>query len=605
MVRERMGKLLLEAGRISEAQLQAALRVQQATQARLGTILVEQGAISEHTLLSFLGQQYGVPVLEDSPDSCDPGLARFVPYEWAQEQGIVPVKKTGNRLTVAMVNPADVRLLDELRFRTNCAIVPMVAREADVLHRLHALYGKPSAEVPFSDSLSGTRSGEGFHYQGNGQDGDTLRPGDSIGNDFLLDHAGMTALLERASSSLLDAQPTPQGEVVVKDDAPIVDLVQTIVTTAARVGASDIHFEPFEASVRVRFRMDGTLRTQMTYPLRLRNAVISRLKILAKLDITERRLPQDGRLSLPLDHERSLDVRVSILPSLHGEKAVLRLLNRSGAMLDLSALGLAETELSVFLAALDQSDGMILVTGPTGSGKTTTLYSALQVLNTPDVNIVTAEDPIEYHFTGITQVPIKEEIGLTFAAVLRAFLRQDPDIMMVGEIRDWETAQIAVKAALTGHRVLSTLHTGDAIRTVTRLLDMGVEPFMVASSLRLIVAQRLVRRVCVSCQKPDPIPFDQLVKIGFAEEDAREVVPVRGRGCSTCHATGYRGRIGLFEVLPVSEDFQSLILQGASSDRLRQQARKEGVLSLRQSGLNKIKAGLTTIEEVVNVSILT
>ncbi len=601
MVRERMGKLLLEAGCISDAQLHAALQVQQDTKARLGAILVEQGAISEHTLLTFLGQQYGLPVLHDPPDSPDPGLTQFVSFEWAQQQGIVPIKKIGNRLTVAMVNPADVRLLDDLRFRTNCSIIPMVACEADVCHRIQLLYGKSSKDSLPSVSPLGSRSGEGFSHQGIGA-GDDQSLHEPSDNDFLLNQANMTALLERASSSLLDAQPTSHGEVFLKDDSPIVDLVTTIVTNAAQVGASDIHFEPFDAFVRIRFRLDGVLQTQMTYPLRLRNAVISRLKILAKLDITERRLPQDGRLSVDLDQQRSLDVRLSILPSFHGEKAVLRLLNRSGLTLDLSALGLADAELANFLAALEQPDGMILVTGPTGSGKTTTLYSALQVLNTPDVNIVTAEDPIEYHFAGITQVPIKEEIGLTFATVLRAFLRQDPDIMMVGEIRDWETAQIAVRAALTGHRVLSTLHTGDAVRTVTRLLDMGVEPFMVASSLRLIVAQRLVRKVCVLCQKPDPIPSDQLMKIGFTEEEAHEVVPVRGQGCPACHSTGYRGRIGLFEVLPVSEALQSLILQRSSSDLLRQQARQEGFQSLRQNGLNKIRAGLTTIEEVVNTS---
>lgn len=604
MVRERMGQLLLEAGCISDAQLQAALHVQRDTQARLGTILIEQGAISEQTLVSFLGQQYGLPVLQDPPTPRDPTLAQFVSYEWAKQHGIVPIKKIGTRLTVAMVNPGDVRLLDDLRFRTDCSIVPMVAPESEVLNRIHSLFGTLSAEQGLAALPSDSQAKGESYPQENGSGDHLLHDDETSEHDSSLNYSSMTALLERASFSLLDSQSLQPGEANAQDDSPIVDLVNTIVTSAARVGASDIHFEPLEVSVRVRFRLDGVLRTQMTYPVRLRNAVISRLKILAKLDITERRLPQDGRLSFALDQQQSLDVRLSILPSLHGETAVLRLLNRSGLTLDLPALGMDGTDLATFLAALEQPDGMILVTGPTGSGKTTTLYSALQVLNTPDVNIVTAEDPIEYHFTGITQVPIKEEIGLTFATVLRAFLRQDPDIMMVGEIRDWETAQIAVKAALTGHRVLSTLHTGDAIRTVMRLLDMGLEPFMVASSLRLIVAQRLVRRVCASCQKPDPIPFDQLVKIGFSKEDAGDVVPVRGQGCSVCHGTGYRGRLGLFEVLPVSNALQSLILQRASSEVLRQQSQQEGVTSLRQSGLKKIKAGLTTIDEVVSVSSL-
>ena len=602
MVRERMGKLLLEAGCITELQLQAALQVQQDTKARLGTILVEQGAISGETLVTFLGQQYGLPVLHQPPDSPDPGLTQFVSYDWAQQHGIVPIKKIGNRLTVAMVNPADVRLLDDLRFRTECSIVPMVAREADVVDHIQALYGESSAQHDWADSLSHSRTGDGCCPENNGAE---IALHSNEPNDALFNRARMTTLLERASSSLLEAGPTPNGETVIKDDSPIVELVNTLVTSAASVEASDIHFEPFETFVRVRFRLDGMLHTQMTYPVRLRNAVISRLKILAKLDITERRLPQDGRMSMALDQQRPLDVRLSILPSLYGEKAVLRLLNRSGLTLDLPALGLDAADLATLLTALEQPDGMILVTGPTGSGKTTTLYSALQILNTPDVNIVTAEDPIECHLTGMTQVPIKEEIGLTFATVLRAFLRQDPDIMMVGEIRDWETAQIAVKAALTGHRVLSTLHTGDAVRTITRLLDMGVEPFMVASSLRLIVAQRLVRRVCVSCQKPDPLPCEQLIKIGFTEEDAHTVVPVRGQGCAACHSTGYRGRTGLFEVLPVSEALQACIVRRSSPDLLRQLAREEGLISLRQIGLNKIKSGLTTLEEVVSVSTLT
>jgi len=604
MVREQLGKLLLEAGCITSAQLQAALALHHDTQARLGTILVEQGAISQRTLLTFLGQQYGLPVLHDLPPSPDPSLTQLVPGDLAKQHEVVPIKKIGNRLTVAMVNPANVRLLDDLRFRTNCSIIPMVAGEADVLNRIHVLYGEASnghqgrgesCQLPtvrrFPQEMS--PNGDGSHQASDGSE-----------TGMLLNQANMNSLLERASSSLLDSPSSQHGDVFVKDDSPIVDLVNTIVTSAAQAGASDIHFEPFESSVRVRFRMDGVLQTQMTYPVRLRNAVISRLKILAKLDITERRLPQDGRLTMAFDQQPSLDVRLSLMPSLHGEKVVLRLLNRSGLTLDLTALGFEERDLATFLGALEQPDGMILVTGPTGSGKTTTLYSALQVLNTPDVNIVTAEDPVEYHFTGITQVPIKEEIGLTFATVLRSFLRQDPDIMMVGEIRDWETAQIAVKAALTGHRVLSTLHTGDAVRTVTRLLDMGVEPFMVASSLRVIVAQRLVRQICERCQKPDSVPVDRLLHIGFTKDEAGGILPRRGQGCPTCHHTGYRGRLGVFEVLSVSETFQSLILQSASPDQLRQQARQDGLVSLRQSGLQKVKAGLTTIDEILGVSTL-
>ncbi|MDT7042344.1 GspE/PulE family protein [Candidatus Nitronereus thalassa] len=603
MVRERMGRLLLEAGCISDAQLEAALQVQRNTQARLGTILVQQGAISEDTLLTFLGQQYGLPVLHDPPPPPDPALAQLISCEWAQAHDLVPLKKIGNRLTIAMVNPGQVSVVDDLRFRTDCSILPIVAREADVRACLHALYGPSSQGQDSPGGLSTVGREEGFFHQ-ESVSGGVSTSEDLSGQDSLLNQSHIMGLLERATSSLLDGQPALLGDAGVQDDSPIVDLVHTVIGSASQVGASDIHFEPLETTVRVRFRLDGVLQTQMTYPIRLRNAVISRLKILAKLDITERRLPQDGRLSVSLDDRKPVDVRLSILPSLHGETAVLRLLNRTGLTLDLPSLGMDDADLAKFLAALEQPDGMVVVTGPTGSGKTTTLYSALQVLNTPDVNIVTAEDPIEYHFTGITQVQIKEEIGLTFATVLRAFLRQDPDIMMVGEIRDWETAQMAVKAALTGHRVLSTLHTGDAVRTVTRLLDMGIEPFMVAASLRLIVAQRLVRRVCASCQQPEVIPVEQLVKIGFSANAARDVRPVRGQGCAVCHGTGYRGRIGLYEVLPVSDALQSLILQRASSDRLRQQAQEEGATSLRQSGLRKIKAGLTTMDEVVSATVL-
>jgi len=409
--------------------------------------------------------------------------------------------------------------------------------------------------------------------------------------------------LDKASSSLRYAQPEAGAEALVEEESPVARLVQTILDRAAGTGVSDVHLEPDESAVRVRFRLDGVLHTAMTYSLGLRNAVISRLKILSHLDIAERRLPQDGRMTLEWGPQRTVDVRLSVLPSLHGEKAVLRLLNRAGQLIDLPALGLDATATETFLTALDCPHGMLLVTGPTGSGKTTTLYAALQVLNTPDVNIVTVEDPVEYHFTGITQVQIKEEIGLGFAQILRAFLRQDPDIMMVGEIRDLETAQIAIRAALTGHRVLSTLHTHDAVRAVTRLLEMGVDPFMVASSVSVIVAQRLVRRICPGCRQPDDrYSREQLRGLGFTEGETLTVGPVRGQGCASCHGTGYKGRIGLFEVLPVSEHFRARILERQTADQLKQQALADGLKTMRRSGLDKIQQGLTTVEEVIGVS---
>ncbi len=614
MLRARMGQLLLDAGCITAAQLDAALARQRDTRRPLGRILCEQRAISEDVLLKTLGQQYGLATVSSFPSAVDPHLSTWMPRAWAERHAAVPVSKVGQRLTVALTDPANVQALDEVRFRTGLRVVPVIALESDVRSRIQALYAaaeSAGAGAPASTSSvgGGVDGGGGGDGDGWSAAGDEVRDGGAAdhrapGVDAALQSDEMTTLVERVSSSLRHARPDAVADALVEDASPVAELVRTMLRRAARMGVSDVHLEPHERVVRVRFRLDGKLHPVMTYSISLRNAVVSRLKILAHLDIAERRLPQDGRLALDLEDGRTLDVRMAVLPSLHGENVVLRLLNRAGQMVELPALGLDAADTGVLLAALERPHGMVLVTGPTGSGKTTTLYAALQVLNTKDVNIVTVEDPVEYHLTGITQVQVKEDIGLGFARILRAFLRQDPDILMVGEIRDLDTAQIAVRAALTGHRVLSTLHTHDAVRAVTRLLEMGVEPFMVASSVSVIVAQRLVRRVCPECRRPDgPFSNARLREAGFTEAEAAVVAPVRGQGCAACHGTGYRGRVGLFEVLPVSSEFRALILERETADRLKRQALADGLHTIRRRGLDAVMRGLTTIEEVVSVSV--
>ncbi len=601
MLHTRLGQLLLDAGCVTAAQLREALARQQATRQPLGQILCERQVISEETLLKFLGQQYGLATAYPFPSDVAPELANCVPQAWARQHVAVPVNQAGRRLTVALADPANLHVLDEVRFRTGLQVIPVVALESDIRQCLQALYqGQDDGRHDGSSAPANT-----YDAAASARDASHSNEGELHAHtvDSILQSEEMASLLDKASSSLRYARPEAGTEAVVEEESPVARLVQTILERAAGTGVSDVHLEPDESGVRVRFRLDGVLHTAMTYSLGLRNAVISRLKILSHLDIAERRLPQDGRMTLALGGQRTVDVRLSVLPSLHGEKAVLRLLNRAGQLVELAALGLDATGTETFLTALERPHGMILVTGPTGSGKTTTLYAALQVLNTPDVNIVTVEDPVEYHFTGITQVQIKEEIGLGFARILRAFLRQDPDIMMVGEIRDLETAQIAIRAALTGHRVLSTLHTHDAVRAVTRLLDMGVEPFMVASSVSVIVAQRLVRQICPNCQRPDDrFSIQQLREAGFTDAEVTSIAPLRGQGCVACHGTGYKGRIGLFEVLPISDQFRPRILERQTAEQLKQQALADGLKTIRRSGLDKIKQGLTTMEEVVSVS---
>ncbi len=600
-----MGQLLMEARLVSESQIQEALQVQPSHGGRLGSILVERGIISEAALLEFLSQQYGVPPIDLSQCQIEPEALNLVPLELAQRLMIVPVRQFQSRLTLAMIDPSNIVVIDEMKFRTGLNVTPMVALESDVLAAIRRWYQlSPSEGVSFFGV-------DEAHFTSS----TVALPQPPYVKTTVPFQASYFKEMER-SGSLHDLQnclretltKLPEGEDPVhghdllEEKAPIVNLVNRLLRGAEEIGASDVHIEPTEVFVRVRFRLDGVLGTVTHLPKRVRQAVNARIKIMANLDIAERRLPQDGRMILQIDPARSIDVRVSVLPCLHGEKVVLRLLDRSKLNLDLNALGLEKPELESLLSALENPYGMILVTGPTGSGKTTTLYSALQYLNTPFVNIVTVEDPVEYHLNGINQMQIKEDIGLTFATGLRSFLRQDPDIIMVGEIRDQETAKIAVQAALTGHRVFSTLHTNDAPRSITRLLDMGIEPFLVSSSLSLIMAQRLVRKICDFCKEPDVYSPEQLVSLGFDQEEIEGVEAMRGRGCVRCHQTGFRGRVPLFEILPLSDGFHQKILCRAPAHELKAAALQTGIKTLRQSGLTKIQCGLTTIEEVASAT---
>jgi type IV pilus assembly protein PilB len=602
MIRERMGQLLTEAQLVSEDQIQEALRVQRSNGSRLGSILVQMGVISEATLLEFLSQQYGVPPIDLSCCKIEPEVLDLVPLELAQQFMIVPVRQFRSRLALAMIDPSNIAMIDEMKFRTGLNVTPLVAMESDILAAIQRFYqlspnsfigGDPAHVPPTTWPSSQPLSAENPVPLQAGSFDEIERTG------TLHD---LQNCLREALSGLPESEDHVNGHDLLEDKAPIVNLVNRLLRGAEEIGASDVHFEPTELFVRVRFRLDGVLGTVTHLPKRVRQAVVARIKIMANLDIAERRLPQDGRMKLQVDPAHSIDVRVSVLPCLHGEKVVLRLLDRSKLNLDLNTLGLEKPELENILSALENPYGMILVTGPTGSGKTTTLYSALQYLNTPFVNIVTVEDPVEYHLNGINQMQIKEDIGLTFAAGLRSFLRQDPDVIMIGEIRDQETANIAVQAALTGHRVFSTLHTNDAPRTITRLLDMGVEPFLVSSSLSLIIAQRLVRKICDFCKERDMNSPEQLVALGFDQEELQGVEPMKGRGCVRCHQTGFSGRIALFEIFPLSEEFHQNILSRAPAHELKVAALQAGIHTLRQSGLTKIQDGVTTIDEVASAT---
>ncbi len=561
----RLGQMLVNAKLITEEQLKQALATQQRDGGRLGTNLVKMGFIDEDELVAFLSKQYGIPSVSLSEMDVDPNLCKLIPSDVVQKYQIMPINRTGATITIAMVDPSNVFALDDVKFMTGYNVEAVVASEAAIKAAVNKYYD--SAEA-LQDVMA------------------TLNEGDE-NVDLLMED---------------DDEDVNLGELkAAVEDAPVVKLVNLILTDAIAKGASDIHIEPYEKTFRVRYRIDGVLYETMQPPMRLRAALTSRMKIMSELDISERRLPQDGRIKLKLKG-KEVDLRVSTLPTLFGEKIVMRILDKGNLQLDLGKLGFEERAGKDFFKAISSPYGMVLVTGPTGSGKSTTLYSALSNVNKIDVNIMTAEDPVEYNLMGINQVQMKDEIGLNFAATLRSFLRQDPDIIMVGEIRDYETAEIAVKAALTGHLVLSTLHTNDAPSTINRLLNMGIEPFLVASSTLLILAQRLARKLCPNCKEAEKVPAQALLDIGYKDEDLSELVCYKGKGCDICSGTGYKGRIALYEVMPISDAIKELILEGATATEIKRQMMADGCKTLRMSGLTKIKEGITSIEEVMRVT---
>jgi len=563
-VSNRLGELLVREKLISLQQLRQAQDEQKISGHNLGYTLAKLGYVSDEEITNFLSTQYRLPAIDLDEFDVDAEVIRLVSREVCEKHKILPVSRSGSSLIVAMADPTNLHAIDDIKFLTGYNVEPVVASETAIHGAIERYYNVgPSYDEVMAE----------FNI-------------DDEDIDFTASDEELNALeLERASA-----------------DAPVVRLVNMLLINAIRKRASDVHIEPYERKLRVRYRVDGVLHEEMTPPLKLKNALVSRLKIMSKLDIAERRLPQDGRIKLKLGKGREMDFRVSVLPTLWGEKVVLRLLDKSNLQLDMTKLGFDIKPLGDFKWAIGQPWGMVLVTGPTGSGKTTTLYSALSELNKVDVNISTAEDPVEYNLAGINQVQMHDEIGLNFAMALRSFLRQDPDIIMVGEVRDFETAEIAVKAALTGHLVLSTLHTNDAPATISRLLNMGVEPFLITASVNLVLAQRLARRICADCKKPLEIEEKSLKDMGFSEENMKDVVIYKGVGCSNCNGTGYKGRIALYEVMRFTDDLKEMVLQGASSAELKMAAAKLGMSTLRMSGIRKIVEGMTTPEEVLRVT---
>ena len=562
-VNERIGELLVKQNMLTADQLRQARDETRTKGGRLGAQITELGFLDEADLTDFVAKQYGVPSINIDEFEIESAVIQLIPEDVATKHTVIPVNRAGSTLILATSDPSNIYALDDIKFLTGYNIQAVVASEEAIRRAIDKYYDQ-------STSLE--------DVMGDFDDSDI----DLVQGEDELDIAD----LARAS-----------------EDAPVVKLVNLILTDAVKKEASDIHVEPYEKSFRVRYRIDGVLYEAMKPPMKLRNAIISRIKIMSELDIAERRLPQDGRIKLKMGRGREMDFRVSILPTLFGEKTVMRLLDKSNLQLDMTKLGFEQGQLDVFQDSIHQPYGMVLVTGPTGSGKTTTLYSALSELNQTTENLSTAEDPVEFNLAGINQVQMHDDIGLNFAAALRSFLRQDPDIIMVGEIRDFETAEIAVKAALTGHMVLSTLHTNDAPSTVNRLLNMGIEPFLVASSVNCIVAQRLARRVCSECIENDPeVTSEALIEAGMQEELAKATVPVLGKGCRVCSNTGYKGRVAVYEVMQIKEELKEFVLNGASALELKREAIRLGMKTLRQCALSKLAEGGTTLSEVVRVS---
>ncbi len=593
----RIGELLLKEKRISAEQLQEALNYQRTNGGKLGANLVKLGYVKDEEITALLSKQYGVPSIALNQFEIDPAVIKLVPGETARKYQIVPLSRAGATLTIAMTDPTNVFAMDDVKFMTGYNVEPVVASETAVLDSIDKYYGvgtgtsdKPKAGGPIIQTAgdSGPSALEVAAQQL--QDLPTMLEGTGDGVEVMEE-------LEEISAEML----ARQGE-----EAPVIKLVNVILMSAISKGASDIHIEPYEKEYRVRYRIDGILYNIMAPPLKMRDAITSRVKIMAKLDIAEKRLPQDGRIKIRFSDNgqtKDIDFRVSCLPTLFGEKIVMRLLDKGKLMLDMTKLGFEAESLKKLETQIMKPWGMVLVTGPTGSGKTNTLYSSISKVNTSETNIMTAEDPVEFNLLGVNQVQVRENIGLNFAAALRSFLRQDPNIILVGEIRDFETAEIAVKAALTGHLVLSTLHTNDAPSTINRLMNMGIEPFLVASSLNLVCAQRLVRRICTNCKVDDEIAPPALEQIGFEPDLAKKVKPKKGTGCEKCNKTGYKGRVGLYEVMEITDELRELILVGASALELRRKAIEEGMITLRGSGLRKVTEGVTTIEEVLRETV--
>ncbi len=559
----RLGELLIRENLISSQQLQKAQEEQRRGGGRLGYNLTKLGYIKEADLTGFLSKQYGVPSINLSEFEIEQDVINLVPRDVAEKHQVIPVNKSGANLIIAMADPSNIYAIDDLKFLTGYNIEVVVAADVAIKESIERYYDQGEG---FEDVLADFDD-EGIEY---------------IGDDEDVDISDLSKSAE---------------------EAPVVKLCNLILTDAIKKTASDIHIEPYEKSFRVRFRIDGVLYEVMKPPLKLKNAITSRLKIMSQLDIAERRLPQDGRIKLKLGRGKEMDFRVSVLPTLFGEKVVLRLLDKSNLQLDMTKLGFEERALEDFQSAIHKPFGMVLVTGPTGSGKTTTLYSALSELNKVSENISTAEDPVEFNLPGINQVQMHDDIGLNFAAALRSFLRQDPDIIMVGEIRDFETAEIGVKAALTGHMVLSTLHTNDAPSTVNRLLNMGIEPFLVASSVNCILAQRLARKICGECKEEIKVAPQTLIDAGMPPDVSNKVTLFQGKGCSNCSDTGYKGRIAIYEVMPIGEELKEFILNGASTAEIKREAMRLGMKSMRLSALTKLEEGVTTLEEVLRVSV--
>ncbi len=563
MDEQKIGELLVKENLLSQEQLAKARDEARRSGQRLGAQISKLGFLQENELNDFVAKQYGVPSIDLEEFEIEPAVIKLIPEDVAIKHQVLPVNRAGSTLIIATADPSNIFAIDDIKFLTGYNVEVVVAQGDAIKSAIDRHYDQSSS----LEDVIGDFDDTDFEVIGDDEDVDVSE-------------------LARES-----------------EDAPVIKLVNLILTDAIKKEASDIHIEPYERQFRVRYRIDGVLYEVMKPPMKLRNAITSRIKIMSELDIAERRLPQDGRIKLKMGRGKEMDYRVSVLPTLFGEKVVLRLLDKSNLQLDMTKLGFRTEQLEIFQHCIKRPYGMVLVTGPTGSGKTTTLYSGLSELNKTSDNLSTAEDPVEFNLEGINQVQMHEDIGLNFAAALRSFLRQDPDIIMVGEIRDFETAEIAVKAALTGHMVLSTLHTNDAPSSVNRLLNMGIEPFLVSSAVNCIVAQRLARRVCEECREVDvEVTSEMIEKAGLDPEEAKALQPVRGRGCSRCADTGFKGRIALYEVMELTDELKEFVLNGASAAELKREAIRQGMWTLRRSALNLLTEGATTLSEVLRVS---